>query len=55
MVIDFNDKQIEKREHRAGGTPMVVPDVSEVIPVPSTPTTKTAKKTVKSAKRVPKR
>lgn len=48
-VIDFNDEQIEKREHKTGGPPMIIPDVSEIVPVPEEPEAPGPKKASKKA------
>lgn len=53
IVVDFNDKQIEEREHKPEGPPMIVPDVSKVMPVPEDPERKVASR--KTAKMVPKK
>lgn len=52
VVVDFNDQQIEKREHQPEGPPMIIPDVSEIVPVPddAKPASKGARKKPKPKK-----
>jgi hypothetical protein len=52
-IVDFNDEQIERREHKTEGPTMIIPDVSEIVSVPdeTEPEAKPAPKKVPQRRR----